>query len=308
MNKVVIMGAGRVGETTAQILAEQELCREVVLIDIREDAPQGVALDILQTSPFFNFDTQVSGSNDAADLVNADLVVITAGIPRKPGMSRSDVLDTNVAIIDAIVDDILRYAPNAMVLVVSNPVDVLTWRVWQRTGWPRGRVFGQAGVLDASRMAAFIAMETGFSARDITTLVLGGHGDSMVPLPRFCTINGVPISHFVDEGRIQDIIQRTREGGAEILALRKNSSAYGAPGASVAAMVDAISHNRKRLLPCVAILQGEYGHTDIAMGVSCILNEKGMAEILLLDLNEEEMASFHRSAAAVEQDIAGLRA
>lgn len=307
MNKVVIMGAGRVGETTAQILAEQEICRQVVLIDIREDAPQGVALDILQTSPFFNFDTQVSGSNDAADLADADLVVITAGIPRKPGMSRSDVLDTNVAIIDGIVDDILRYAPNAMVLIVSNPVDVLTWRVWQRTGWPRERVLGQAGVLDASRMAAFIAMETGFSARDITTLVLGGHGDSMVPVSRFCTINGVPVSHFISEARIQDIIQRTREGGAEILALRKNSSAYDAPGASIAAMVDAISHNRKRLLPCVAILQGEYGQADIAMGVPCVLNEQGLAEVMQLDLNAEESAAFRRSAAAVNQDIDKLR-
>ena len=308
MHKVVIMGAGRVGETTAQILAEQEICREVVLIDIREDAPQGVALDILQTSPFFNFDTLVTGSNDPADLTDADLVVITAGIPRKPGMSRSDVLDANVSIIDGIVDNILRFAPNAMILVVSNPVDVLTWRVWRRTGWGRERVFGQAGVLDASRMAAFLAMETGFSSRDITTLVLGGHGDSMVPVPRFCTINGVPISHFISEERIQDIIQRTREGGAEILALRKNSSAYDAPGASVAAMVDAISHNRKRLLPCVAILQGEYGQTDIAMGVPCVLNETGLAEVVQLELNREEMASFQCSAAAVKQDIDRLRA
>ncbi len=307
MNKVVIMGAGRVGETTAQILAEQEICREVVLIDIREDAPQGVALDILQTSPFFNFDTLVAGSNDPADLADADLVVITAGIPRKPGMSRSDVLDTNVSIIDGIVDNILRFSPNTMILVASNPVDVLTWRVWQRTGWGRERVFGQAGVLDASRMAAFLAMETGFSSRDITTLVLGGHGDSVVPVPRFCTINGVPISHFISEARIQDIIQRTREGGAEILALRKNSSAYDAPGASVAAMVDAISHNRKRLLPCVAILQGEYGQADIAMGVPCVLNEKGLAEVVELDLNPDEMSSFQRSAAAVSQDINRLR-
>ncbi|WP_456417052.1 malate dehydrogenase [Thiolapillus sp.] len=306
MNKVVIMGAGRVGETTALILAKQEICREIILIDIREDAPQGVALDIIQTSPFFNFDTRVGGSNDAADLADADLVVITAGIPRKPGMSRSDVLETNVAIIDGIVDDILQYAPNAMILVVSNPVDVLTWRVWKRTGWPRERVFGQAGVLDASRMATFIAMETGFSSRDITTLVLGGHGDSMVPVPRFCTINGIPISHFISAERIQDIIQRTREGGAEILALRKNSSAYDAPGASVAAMVDAISHNRKRLLPCVAILQGEYGQADIAMGVPCVLDERGLSEVLELDLNAEESAAFQRSAAAVSQDIGKL--
>jgi len=171
MQKVAIIGAGRVGETTAQILAEKETCREAVLIDIREDAPQGVALDIFQTAPFFEFDTRVTGSNDPAAMVGADLVVITAGIPRKPGMSRSDVLDINVGIIDSIVVDMLKYAPDAMALIVSNRVDVLTYRVWQRTGWPRHRVFGQAGVLDASRMAAFIAEETGFSTRDITTIV-----------------------------------------------------------------------------------------------------------------------------------------
>ncbi|WP_456448759.1 malate dehydrogenase [Thiolapillus sp.] len=307
MNKVAIMGAGRVGETTAQILAEQEICREITLIDIRPDAPQGVALDILQTSPFFSFDTRVEGSNDPAALAGADLVVVTAGIPRKPGMSRSDVLDTNVAIIDGITDDIMRYAPDAMVLVVSNPVDVLTWRVWQRTGWPRERIFGQAGVLDASRMAAFIAMETGFSSRDITTLVLGGHGDSMVPVPRFCTINGIPVTQFISEERLQDIIQRTREGGAEILALRKNSSAYDAPGASIAAMVDAISHNRKRLLPCVAILKGEYGQQDIAMGVPCVLDERGLAEVVALDLTDVENRAFRESAAAVARDIERLK-
>ncbi len=307
MNKVAIVGAGRVGETTAQILAEQEICREVMLIDIRSDAPQGVALDILQTSPFFNFDTRVEGSNDPAAMADADLVVLTAGIPRKPGMSRSDVLDTNVAIIDSITDDILRHAPDAMVLVVSNPVDVLTWRVWQRTGWPRERVFGQAGVLDASRMAAFIAMETGFSSRDITTMVLGGHGDSMVPVPRFCTINGIPVTHFVSEERLQDIIQRTREGGAEILALRKNSSAYDAPGASIAAMVDAISHNRRRLLPCVAILQGEYGQNDIAMGVPCVLDERGLADVVALNLTDDEARAFRESAAAVMRDIDRLK-
>lgn len=307
MNKVVIMGAGRVGETAAQILAGQEVCREVVLIDIREDAPQGVALDIVQTSPFLHFDTRVTGSNDPADLAGADLVVITAGIPRKPGMSRSDVLDTNVAIVDGIVDDIMRHAPQAMILMVTNPVDVLTWRAWRRTGWPRQRVFGQAGVLDASRMAAFIAMETGFSSRDITTIVLGGHGDSMVPLPRYCTINGIPISQFIGEERIQDIIQRTRDGGAEILALRKISSAYDAPGASVAAMVDAISHNRRRLLPCVAILQGDYGQDETAMGVPCVLDEQGLSDVVELELTEQEIGWFNQSAAAVAADIERLK-
>ena len=303
MHKVAIVGAGRVGETTAQILAEQETCREVVLIDIREDVPQGVALDIFQTAPFFEFDTRVTGSNDPAAMQDAEVVVVTAGIPRKPGMSRSDVLDTNVRVIDGILGDIMTYAPNAIVIMVTNPVDVLTYRVWQLTGWPRERVIGQAGVLDASRMAAFIAMETGFSTRDITTIVLGGHGDSMVPVPRFCTVNGIPVSHFISPERLDEIVQRTRGGGAEILALRKISSAYDAPGASVAAMVDAISHHRNRLLPCVAILQGEYGEQEVAMGVPCLLNHQGISRIIDLELNEDELKMFRESAASVRADI-----
>jgi malate dehydrogenase len=306
MQKVAIVGAGRVGETTAQILAEQETCREVVLIDIREDVPQGVALDIFQTAPFFEFDTRVTGSNDPAAMQDAEVVVITAGVPRKPGMSRSDVLDTNVKVIDSIVADVERYAPEAIVIMVTNPVDVLTYRVAQLTGWPRQRVIGQAGVLDASRMAAFIAMETGFSTRDITTIVLGGHGDSMVPVARFCTINGVPVSHFIAPDRLDEIVQRTRGGGAEILALRKNSSAYDAPGASVAAMVDAISHHRNRLMPCVALLEGEYGQTDVAMGVPCLLSRDGLEQVVDLNLNDAEMAMFRDSVASVRADIARL--
>ncbi len=307
MKKVAIVGAGRVGETTAQILAQQEICREVVLLDVREDAPQGVALDIVQAAPLFKFDTRVVGSNDPASIADAELVVITAGIPRKPGMSRSDVLMTNVGIIDSIIDNVLKYAPQAMLLMVTNPVDVLTWRAWQQTGWSRNRVFGQAGVLDASRMACFIAMETGFSSRDITTIVLGGHGDSMVPMPRLCTINGIPVSNFISDERMQDIIQRTREGGAEILALRKNSSAYDAPGASIAAMIDAIGHNRKRVMPCVAILQDKYGQQEVAMGVPCVLDERGLSQVLELELNAQEARAFADSAAAVMVDIERLK-
>jgi len=307
MNKISIVGAGRVGETAAQILAEKELCREIALLDVRDEVPQGVALDIYQTAPFFDFDCVLSGSNDPQILRESDLVVVTAGFPRKPGMSRSDVLEANVRIIDQVTDEIMRYAPDAMVLVVSNPVDALTYRVAQRTGWGRSRVFGQAGVLDASRMAAFIAQETGFSARDITTLVLGGHGDAMVPVPRFCTINGIPISRFISEERIEAILERTRKGGAEILALRKNSSAYDAPGAAIATMVDAISHNRRRILPCVALLEGEYGEADIAMGVPCILSEKGVESVVELELNPRERADFDRSIAAVRDDIVRMK-
>ncbi|MBK1644975.1 malate dehydrogenase [Thiocapsa imhoffii] len=308
MNKITIIGAGRVGETTAQILAEKELCREIALLDVREGIPEGIALDILQTGPFFEFDCSVNGSNDPQILRDSELVIVTAGLARKPGMSRSDVLEANVRIIDAVTDQILEYAPDAMVLMVSNPVDTLTYRFAQRSGWERRRIFGQAGVLDASRMASFIAQETGFSTLDITTMVLGGHGDTMVPVPRFCTINGIPISTFISEERIAAIMERTRQGGAEILALRKNSSAYDAPGAAVAAMVDAIVNNRRRLLSCVALLEGEYGETDLAMGVPCILGEKGMESIVELSLNPGERADFDRSVASVRGDIDRLRA
>jgi malate dehydrogenase len=306
MKKISIVGAGRVGETTAQILAEEELCREIALYDVREDVPEGVALDIFQTAPFFEFDCRLSGSNDPAILAGSDLVVITAGFPRKPGMSRSDVLAANVKIIDDVTDHIVAHAPDAIVLVVSNPVDTLTYRIAQRTGWSRQRVFGQAGVLDASRMAAFIAQETGFSALDITTLVLGGHGDTMVPMPRYCTINGVPVSKFIAPDRLEAIIERTRKGGAEILALRKNSSAYDAPAAAVAAMIDAISNNRRRLMPCVAMLDGEYGERDICMGVPCILDESGLSSIVELELDAQERAHFDSSVASVRADIARL--
>jgi malate dehydrogenase len=307
MHKVTIVGAGRVGETTAQILAAEELCREVALLDIREDVPEGVALDVCQTAPFFEFDSRVTGSNDPQILKGSGLIVVTAGFPRKPGMSRSDVLEANVRIIDEVVDNAVRYAPDAMMLMVTNPVDTLTYRAAQRSGWARGRVFGQAGVLDASRMASFIAMETGFSVLDITTIVLGGHGDTMVPLPRFCTVNGIPVSHFLPPERMAAIISRTRQGGAEILALRKSSSAYAAPGAAVATMTDAITNNRRRLLPCVAVLEGEYGEADVAMGVPCILGERGVEAVVELELNDEERTAFSASVAGVRQDIGRLK-
>ncbi|MEN8176550.1 MAG: malate dehydrogenase, partial [Pseudomonadota bacterium] len=290
MKKITIVGAGRVGETTAQILAEQELCEEILLVDVQPGLPQGIALDVSQTASFFGFDVRLAGSDDPAAMAGSDLVIVTAGVPRKPGMSREDVLDTNVRILDSILDDVLQHAADAILLVVSNPVDTLTWRAWQRTGWERHRVFGQAGVLDSSRMASFIAAETGFSSRDITTLVLGGHGDAMVPVPRLCTINGIPVTRFIAPDRLDAIIERTRDGGAEILGLRKNSSAYNAPATSIAAMVDAIASGRRRILPCVAILEGEYGYRDIAMGVPCILGHGGLESVVELDLDEGETA------------------
>ena len=306
MQKIVIVGAGRVGESTAQFLASKDAAHEIVLIDIKEGQAEGAALDIQETAPLFEFDTRVSGSTESAAMAGANLVIVTAGIPRKPGMSRSDVLDTNVRILDGIVDDVLRYAPDAMLLLVSNPVDVLTWRAWDRTGWPRERVFGQAGVLDSSRMAAFIALETGYSTQDIQAMVLGGHGDAMVPMVRYTTISGIGIDHFLSAEKIDEIIQRTRNGGAEVLALRKNSSAYDAPAAAVAEMVDAIVHDRKRILPSVAILQGEYGHDNAAMGVPCVLGKDGMERIIELKLTSEEHEQFEQSLQGVLADIKRL--
>lgn len=306
MRKISIIGAGRVGESTAQIIAKEELCREIVLLDINEGVPQGVAMDIQQSGSLLRFDTRVTGDSDAAAIKDSDMVIITAGFPRKPGMSRSDVLDVNLSIIDGIIDNVLNYAPDAMLMMVTNPVDVLTWYAFTKTGWSRQRVFGQSGALDTARMNSFIALETGFSVKDISALVLGGHGDAMVPLPRFTDIAGINISHFLDQERIEQIIERTRKGGGEILALKQNSSAYDSPAAAIAAMVDAIGHNRRRILPCVAVLEGEFGQQGIAMGVPAILDENGLSDVIDLNLDERESADFQRSADMVRKDIEQL--
>ncbi len=306
MKRIAIVGAGRVGESTAQILARDELCRELVLIDVREGAAEGMALDIQEAAPLFGFDTRVTGHADPGAMAGAELVIVTAGFPRKPGMSRSDVLEANVKIIDAIIDDILRFAPEAMLLMVTNPVDVLTYYAWKRTGWSRKRVFGQAGVLDSARMASFTALETGFSPRDIHAMVLGGHGDAMVPMIRYSTIAGIPIDQFLTQDAIERIVRRTRAGGSEILALKQGSSAYDAPAAAIAAMVDAVSHDRHRVLPCVAPLQGEYGQHDVAMGVPAVLSAKGLEHVLELALTPQETAWLAESAAQIRTDIARL--
>ena len=306
MKKITVVGAGRVGESTAQFIASRDLCREIVLIDIREGAAEGAALDIQEDAPLFRFDTRLVGGTDYALMADSDLIIITAGVPRKPGMSRSDVLETNVRVTDVIIENTLKYAPNSKMLFVSNPVDILTYRAWQKTGWDRSRIFGQAGVLDSTRMASFIAMETGYSALDIDAMVLGGHGDSMVPMMRFTTISGIPVSNFMDQKTIDDIVTRTRNGGAEILALRQNSSAFDAPAAAVAAMVDAIVNDRKRILPTVAILKNEYGCNELAIGVPCVLGKNGMEKVINLDMNKEEQANFDKSVSAVETDMETL--
>jgi malate dehydrogenase len=306
MNKISIIGAGRVGETAAHTLAQQEACREITLLDIREGAAAGAALDIMQSASYFGFDTRVTGGTDPALLQDSDLIVVTAGSPRKPGMSRSDVLDINLAVINSICDNVLEYAPDALLLMVTNPVDVLTWHAWKRTGWERQRVFGQAGVLDASRMACFIAAETGLSIKDIHAMVIGGHGDYMVPLTRFTTVNGVPASTFLDDESISRINKRTRHGGSEVLALRQQSSAYNAPAAAIATMVDAISHDRRRVLPCVCNLDGEYGESDITAGVPAIIGRNGIEEVVELPLDETELAGFQASIDVIRADLKSL--
>ena len=306
MHKITIVGAGRVGESTAHNLAKAELCREVMLIDIKEGVPQGTALDIQESAPIFDFDTKLTGSNRLTDVKDSALVIVTAGVPRKPGMSRSDVLGTNVAVLNGILDAVLEHAPEAMLLIVTNPVDVLTYAAWRRSGFPRHRVFGMAGVLDSARMASFIAIETGFSVKDISAMVLGGHGDTMVPMTRFTTISGIPIEHFLPPDRIERIVKRTREGGAEILSLRKTASAYDAPAAAIASMVDAISRDRKHILPAVAVLDGEYGLKDICMGVPVVFGAHGMERVIELPLAAAEADEFRRSAETVRGDIGKL--
>ena len=306
MNKISIVGAGRVGETAAQTLAQQEMSREITLLDVREGAATGAALDIMHSASYFGFDTRVTGGTDPALLKDSELVVVTAGSPRKPGMSRSDVLDINRSVIDSICDHVLEYAPDALLLLVSNPVDVLTWHAWKRTGWERHRVFGMAGVLDASRMACFIAEETGLSIKDIHAMVIGGHGDYMVPLTRFTTVNGVPAGTFLDEDSIARINKRTQHAGAEVLALRQQSSAYNAPAAAIATMVDAISHNRRRVLPCVCNLDGEYSQSDITAGVPAIIGRNGIEKIVELPLDDSEQAGFQASIDSIRADLKNL--
>lgn len=303
MKKITIVGAGRVGESAAQIFANAELAHEVVLVDIREGVAEGTALDIQESATLFGFDTHVAGDNNAQIMSGSDLVVITAGLPRKPGMSRSDVLEANLAVIRQVATDMKRYAPDAMAILVTNPVDIMTYALWKETGWDRSRVFGLSGVLDAARMASFIASETGFSSKDISAMVLGGHGDSMVPMTNYTTISGIPVREFIDKSTLDAIVERTRNGGAEILALKKTSSANDSPAAAVATMVDAVCNNRKRILPCVAILDGEYGYADIAMGVPVILGSGGMEKVIELPLTDEERELLAQSAKQVRNDL-----
>ena len=305
--KVTVVGAGHVGATCAQRIAEKSLAREVVLIDIADGIPQGKGLDQWESAPIEGFDTRITGSTEYDVAAGSDIFVVTAGIARKPGMSRDDLLKTNAGIVRSVSEQIKRVAPDSIVIMVSNPLDVMSWVCMQTTGFPRERVIGMAGVLDTARYRSFIGLELDVSIADIQALVLGGHGDTMVPLVSYTSVSGIPLTQLLSQDRIDALIERTRKGGAEIVGYLKTGSAYYAPSAAAVQMVEAIVQNRKRILPCAAYLQGEYGESDIFLGVPCKLGEGGLQEILEVDLTDDEKAALAKSADAVRGTIEVVR-
>jgi len=307
LNKITVVGAGNVGATAAQRLAEQELARTVVLVDVIEGVPQGKALDQWESAPIEGFDTRVVGANDYGPAAGSELVVVTAGIARKPGMSRDDLVRTNADIVKQVSQEIKRHCPNAIVVVVSNPLDVMCWVTKQVTGFSRERVFGMAGVLDTARYRAFLAEALDVSVEDVQAMVLGGHGDTMVPLISYTTVSGVPVTQLLDRSTLDKIVERTRNGGAEIVAFLKTGSAYYAPSAAVVQMVAAIARDKKRVLPCAAWLEGEYGLSGIYCGVPCKLGRKGLEQILEVKLAAEEQAALKKSADAVKETMAAVK-
>lgn len=300
--RVAIIGAGKVGSTLAQRLVEKNLA-DVVLLDVVPGLPQGLALDLMEAQGIELHARQVIGTNDYDDTAGADVVVITAGLARKPGMSRDDLLQVNAKIVVEAARQAIASSPNAMVLVITNPLDVMTYLVWRETGLPPTRVMGMAGVLDASRLRTFIAMALGVSPVDVAAMVLGGHGDLMLPLPRYCTVSGVPITDLLDTDTIAALVERTRNGGAEIVQLLKTGGAFYAPASSACHMVESMLLNQSRLLTAAVYLQGEYGLEDIFLGVPCRLGCRGIEDILEVTLTETERASLHASAAAVRANI-----
>ncbi len=297
--KITVVGAGNVGATAAQRVAEQRLARTVVMVDVVEGIPQGKALDQWQSGPVEGFDTRIEGTNDYGAAAGSELCIVTAGIARKPGMSRDDLVKTNAGIVRSVAGELKRVAPNAIVIVVSNPLDVMCYVMRQVTGFPRERVFGMAGVLDTARYRTFLADAIGVSAADIQAMVLGGHGDTMVPLTSYTTVSGIPVSHFLAADKLEAIVDRARKGGAEIVAHLKTGSAYYAPSAAAVQMAEAIVFDRKRLLPCSAWLQGEYGLRDVYCGVPCLLGRRGLERVVEVPLSAEEQAALAQSAEAV---------
>ena len=304
--KITVVGAGHVGEVCSQRLAEKELCQEVVLIDIVEGIPQGKGLDQWESAPVEGFDTRVTGSNDYGPAEGSDLFIVTAGIARKPGMSRDDLLRTNAGIVRSVGEQIARVAPDAVVIVVSNPLDVMAYVAKEATGFPRERVIGMAGVLDTARFRSFIAMELDVSVEDIQAMVLGGHGDTMVPLVSYTAVSGIPVSRLISPERLEALIERTRNGGAEIVGYLKTGSAYYAPSAAAVQMAESIVRNKRRILPAAAYLEGEYGQEGIYLGVPCKLGEGGLQEVVEVELTESEAAALAKSADHVRATMANL--
>ena len=301
--KVTVIGAGNVGATSAQRIVDKELANEVVLVDVIEGMPQGKALDISESSPIEGTDTKIIGTNSYEPTAQSDIVLITAGIARKPGMSRDDLQNTNASIVQLCTEQAVKHSPNAVIIVVSNPLDVMTYVALKVSGFERHRVIGMAGILDSSRFRTFISMELGVSVEDVSAFVLGGHGDSMVPLPRYSTVAGIPLPDLMDRGTIDRLVKRTRDGGIEIVNFLKTGSAYYAPSASAVQMIEAIVKDKKRILPCSIQLQGEYGIKDTVVGVPIKLGKKGMEEIIKIKLTPEEQAALNKSAADVKANM-----
>src|SRR3982751_4520855 len=298
--KVTIVGSGNVGATAAHWMASKELA-DVVLIDIVEGVPQGKGLDLLEAMPIEKRDSYVIGTQDYADTANSDVVVITAGVPRKPGMSRDDLLNINHKIMKDVVEKVVQYSPNCILIVVSNPLDAMSQAAYKLSGFSRNRVIGMAGVLDSARFRTFIAQELKVSVENVTAFVLGGHGDTMVPLARYSTVAGIPITELIEKTKLEALIQRTRDGGAEIVKYLKTGSAYYAPSAAATEMVEAILKDKKKILPCAAYLQGEYGISGLYVGVPCKLGSKGLEQIIEIKLTPEEQAALQKSADSVKE-------
>jgi malate dehydrogenase len=299
-NKITVVGSGNVGATAAHWIASKEL-GDVVLIDIIEGVPQGKGLDLLEAMPIEKRDSFVKGTNDYADTANSDIVVITAGIPRKPGMSRDDLLNTNYNIMKDVVGKVVQHSPKCILIIVSNPLDAMAQAAFKLSGFPRERVIGMAGVLDSARFRAFIAMELNVSVENVNAFVLGGHGDTMVPLPRYSTVAGIPITELIAKDRLDAIVQRTRDGGAEIVKYLNTGSAFYAPSAAATEMIESILKDKKKILPCAAYLDGEYGIKGLYVGVPVKLGSKGIEQIIEIKLTAEEKAGLDKSAAAVKE-------
>jgi malate dehydrogenase len=304
--KISIIGAGFVGATAAHWAAEKEL-GDIVLVDILEGVPQGKALDLFEAGPVEGFDARVTGTNGYGETKDSDVVVITSGVPRKPGMSREDLLDTNKKIIESVVNRVVANSPGAILITVTNPLDTMTYLALKRSGFPKERVIGMAGILDTARYRAFIAMELNVSVEDIQALILGGHGDEMVPLPRYTTVSGIPITQLLPKETIARLVDRTRKGGGEIVNLLKTASAFYAPSAAAVQMVEAILKDKKRILPCCAYLDGEYGLKDLCFGVPVKLGAGGVESIIELELTDEEKALVAKSAESVKKSIQELK-